>query len=75
MQEASRRKLKAASVLVIYSVPESLLVACCIQDGSTNLEVPYANSVNRAPLQHGADPGRVVPISSCFREISGRKGG
>ena len=31
MQEASRRKLKAASVLVIYSVPESLLVACCIQ--------------------------------------------
>ena len=34
MQEASRRKLKAASVLVIYSVPESLLVACCVQDGS-----------------------------------------
>ena len=25
MQEASRRKLKAISVLVIYSVPESLL--------------------------------------------------
>jgi len=34
MQEASRRKLKAVSVLVIYSVPESLLVACCIQDSS-----------------------------------------
>jgi len=34
---ASRRKLKAVPVLVIYCVPESLLVACCIQDGSTNL--------------------------------------
>src|SRR5262245_21740776 len=34
MQEESRRKLKVVSVLVIYSVPESLLVACCVQDGS-----------------------------------------
>ena len=29
--------MKAVSVLVIYSVAESLLVACRIQDGSTNL--------------------------------------
>src|SRR5215471_17709335 len=32
-----QEEIESRSVLVIYGVPESLLVACCIQDGSTNL--------------------------------------
>src|SRR5215472_1231480 len=62
MQEASRRKLKAVSVLVIHSVPESLLVACCIQDGSIVVWGPYARHF-RGAADHRGTAARPTTVS------------